>query len=519
MTRPHNAPPARLGGSSAPRPRVARSSETPLSTPAPGVSAQPRRVARLSRRTMLRGALGTLISLPLLECMLDDHGVAHADGTSLPCRYFLQQCPTSLVTSGSREEGMTPTRTGFGYDVRPVLQPLADHGVTSDVSVVSGLFVAPLDAPGGYNVDYHGQATYAILTGKRSGFDGVTWRPQGWSSDQIVARGLGAPTRFPSLYFQLDPQAGGTAISYEETEGFSDEPPIVYRGITAQSSPALAYRSLFTGFVPPSGMPDPEAELERRLRVSSLSYARDRIAALSSRVSAADRRTLDEHFTRVRELETRIANTSVGVVGAACADPGLPGVDPADVTTDVPDQDARAALWVDLIEMAFACDMTRVIAFGGSSVLTGAGMRHSRWADIGGLHGELQHTASQADLDAANAFFVDIYARVIARMKASTEGEATVLDRTAALFVMEGGKGLTNDPMRSGDGGGDPNHSVDNYVMLVGGRAGGLRSGQHVSLAGRDLHPAAVMNTAMRAVGVPQDLGDITDRVDELLTG
>jgi hypothetical protein len=55
--------------------------------------------------------------------------------------------------------------------------------------------------------------------------------------------------------------------------------------------------------------------------------------------------------------------------------------------------------------------------------------------------------------------------------------------------------------------------------MLVGGRAGGLRSGQHVSLAGRDLHPAAVMNTAMRAVGVPQDLGDITDRVDELLTG
>jgi hypothetical protein len=474
---------------------------------------------RLSRRTVLRGALGTVISLPLLECMLDDHGVAHADGTSLPCRYFLQQCPTSLVTSGSREEGMTPTRTGFGYDVRPVLQPLADHGVTSDVSVVSGLFVAPLDAPGGYNVDYHGQATYAILTGKRSGFDGVTWRPQGWSSDQIVARGLGAPTRFPSLYFQLDPQAGGTAISYEETTGFSDEPPIVYRGITAQSSPALAYRSLFTGFVPPSGMPDPEAELERRLRVSSLSYARDRIAALSSRVSATDRRTLDEHLTRVRELETRIANTSVGVVGASCADPGLPGVDPADVTTDVPDQDARAALWVDLIEMAFACDMTRVIAFGGSSVLTGAGMRHSRWADIGGLHGELQHTASQADLDAANAFFVDVYARVIARMKASTEGEATVLDRTAALFVMEGGKGLTNDPMRSGDGGGDPNHSVDNYVMLVGGRAGGLRSGQHVSLAGRDLHPAAVMNTAMRAVGVPQDLGDITDRVDELLTG
>ena len=474
---------------------------------------------RLSRRTVLRGALGTVISLPLLECMLDGNGVALAGGEALPLRYFLQQCPTSLVTSGSREEGMTPTRAGFGYDVRPVLQPLLDHDVVADTSVVSGLFVAPFDAPGGYNVDYHGQATYAILTGKRSGFEGVTWRPQGWSSDQLVARRMAAPTRFPSLYFQLDPQAGGTAISYEETTGFSDEPPIVYRGITAQSSPALAYRSLFTGFVPPSGMPDPEAELERRLRVSSLSYARDRITALSSRVSAADRRTLDEHLTRVRELETRIATTSVGVVGASCADPGLPGVDPADVSTDVPDQDRRAALWIDLIEMAFACDMTRVITFGGSSVLTGAGMRHDRWADIGGLHGELQHTAAQADLDAANAFFVDVYARLLARLKATTEGEGSVLDRTVALFAMEGGKGLTDDPMRSGDGGGDPNHSVDHYVMLVGGRAGGLRSGQHVSLAGRDLHPAAVMNTAMRAVGVEESLGDITDRVDELLSG
>jgi hypothetical protein len=40
-----------------------------------------------------------------------------------------------------------------------------------------------------------------------------------------------------------------------------------------------------------------------------------------------------------------------------------------------------------------------------------------------------------------------------------------------------------------------------------------------VSLEGRDLHPAAVMNTAMRAVGVDENLGDITDRVDELLSG
>lgn len=474
----------------------------------------------LSRRTLLRGAFGTAISLPLLECMLDDHGVAHADGTALPCRYFVMQCPTSLVTSGSRVEGMTPTRAGFGYDITPVLTPLADHGVAGDCSPVSGLFVAPLDVPGGYNVDYHGQATYAIMTGRRSGFSGTTWRPQGLSADQILQARIGGATRFPFLYFQLDAQAGGTAICYEETTGFSDEDPIVWRGLTPQSSPALAYRSLFMGFVPPGEMVDPAAEMERRLRVSSLSYAGDRIAALNARLSGNDRRTLDEHLTRVRALEMRIAASMPGTVTASCRDPLLSMEDPPDLGTDLPDQDARADLFVELITMAFACDMTRVLSLGGASVLTGAGMRHIQWSHIGGLHGEVQHTADQADLDLANRFFVDVYARILAGLKGTPEGDTgTVLDRTAALFAMEGGKGLTSDPMRSGDGGGDPNHSVDNYLMLVGGRSGGLRAGQHVSLAGRDLHPAVVFNTAMQAVGVNATLGEIEGTVDALFTG
>jgi hypothetical protein len=474
----------------------------------------------LSRRTVLRGALGTAISLPLLECMLDGNGVALAGGEALPARYFVMQCPTSLVTSGSRSDGMTPSRTGSGYDVTPVLLPLADHGVAADTSLVSGLFVAPLDVPGGYNVDYHGQATYAIMTGRRSGFSGTTWRPQGLSADQIVQARIGAATRLPFLYYQLDAQAGGTAICYEQTTGFDDEDPIVWRGLTPQSSPALAYRSLFMDFVPPGEMVDPAAEMERRLRVSSLSYAGDRIAALSARLSGNDRRTLDEHLTRVRALEVRIAASMPGTVTASCRDPLLAMEDPPDLGTDLPDQDARAALFVELVTMAFACDMTRVISLGGASVLTGAGMRHDQWSHIGGLHGEVQHTADQADLDLANRWFVDVYARILARLKGTPEGDAgTVLDRTAAVFAMEGGKGLTADPMRSGDGGGDPNHSVDNYLMMVGGRAGGLRAGQHVSLAGRDMHPAAVFNSAMQAVGVTDTLGEISDTVDELFAG
>lgn len=474
----------------------------------------------MARRHFLRGALGTAVSLPLLEYMLDDNGSAYADGSALPCRYFTFYCPTALVTSGSRSDAFTPSMSGDTYDITPCLEPLAERGVQSDVSVVSGLFVAPLDEPGGYNVDYHGQATYAIITGLRSGFSGVTWRPQGWSADMLVANALGTETRFPYLYYQIDPASGGHKIMYEQTRGFSDEPDIVYRGIDPQLSPARAYETLFGGFTPPTETgPDPNAELERRLRVSSLSYAREQITALRGRLGANDRLTLDEHLTRVRELETRLASTMTPPMTVSCRDPMHATADPPDLGGDLPDQEARAQLFVELVELAFACDATRVISMAGSSILTGAGMRHEQWADIGGLHGEVQHGGSQSALDAANRWFVDVYARVIERLAGIAEGSGNALDRTVALFVMEGGKGLTRDPMRSGDGGGDPNHSVDNAIMLVGGRGGGLRSGRHVNLTGRDLHHANVFNTAMRAAGVPATLGEFTTNLDDELLG
>lgn len=472
---------------------------------------------RLSRRAVLKGAFGTTLSLPMLECMLNGNGTALANGAPIPCRYFLFYCPTSLVGSGSRTEGLTPTLAGANWDVRPVLQPLQTHGVVADVQVVSGLFCAPVNVPGGYNRDHHGQSPSAVMSGVRSGWTGTLWRPQGWSADQLIARSIGTTTRFPFLYYQLDKQTGGTYVSFEETNGFAEETPKVFRGVPPQLSPLAAYRQLFTNFTPPNAMPDPRAVLELRLRQSSLSYAKDRITALSARVGAKDKQTLDEHFTRVRTLEQQLATTTPPTISPACRDPGAP-VDPPDVDVNVPDQESRAARFVDLIELAFACDMTRVLTLGGASVMTGPGMRHPQWRTIGGLHGEVQHASTQAALDAANRWFVDVYARVLARFKRTTEGSGTVLDRTVGVFVMEGGKGLSNDAQRSGDGGGDPNHSLDNSVMLVAGRAGGLKPGKHVNLSGQDRHHGVVFNSAFRALGVPGQLGEISGTVDALFT-
>ncbi|MEJ7732617.1 MAG: DUF1552 domain-containing protein [Polyangiaceae bacterium] len=471
---------------------------------------------RLSRRAMLRGAFGTALALPMLECMLNSRGNALADGTSLPKRYFLLHSPTSLVPSGnSKVDGITPQNAGFGYDLGTCLQPFSQYDVAGDISIVSGLFAAPLDVPGGYNVDYHGQAPFALMTGMRSGFGGVEWRPQGLSADQVAVQRLQPTTKFPFLYYQLDPQTGGIGVCYEQTNGFEGEPDVVFSEIQQQTSPMLAYGQLFTGFAPPSDEPDPQAELEKRLRMSSLSYAKESIGSLRGRLGAADQHTLDDHLDRVRALEKQIEAISGGA-SPDCHDPLFAGNDPPEISGDVPDQSARATLFVELVQLAFACDMTRVITIGGASVMTGTGMRNELWNDVGGLHGEVQHGSSQAGLDAANRWFVDVYAQVIAKLKGTVEGEGSVLDNTAALFMMEGGKGLADDPQRSGDGGSDPNHSVDNAVAFLGGRVGGLAAGQHLNLTGQDLHPSKVICTAFQALGIEPTLGEIEGAIEVL---
>ena len=41
----------------------------------------------------------------------------------------------------------------------------------------------------------------------------------------------------------------------------------------------------------------------------------------------------------------------------------------------------------------------RVLSLGGASVMTGSGMRNDLWNHVGGLHGEVQHASTQAELD------------------------------------------------------------------------------------------------------------------------
>ena len=88
---------------------------------------------------------------------------------------------------------------------------------------------------------------------------------------------------------------------------------------------------------------------------------------------------------------------------------------------------------------------------------------------------------------------------------------SSVLDNAALTLFFEGGHGF--DP-KEGDNI-NRAHSSDNMAILLSGRAGGLRPGQHIR--GEDRHPARVMVSALNAVGVGTDrLGDVAGDIPEL---
>src|SRR4051812_34108619 len=99
------------------------------------------RSKRLHRRTLLRGAAGAAVALPVLECMLNDSGTALAQASDpLPKRYAIVFAGQALggddwSKEQSRINGqslnqtghhITPAQAGSGYTITTPLRPLRD---------------------------------------------------------------------------------------------------------------------------------------------------------------------------------------------------------------------------------------------------------------------------------------------------------------------------------------------------------------------------------------------------------
>jgi hypothetical protein len=214
---------------------------------------------------------------------------------------------------------------------------------------------------------------------------------------------------------------------------------------------------------------------------------------LQGSLPASDRAKLIEYLSAIRDVEQRIQ------LAESQADQQLPLVDhPAGIPAD---WEAHMKLMIDLQVLAYQCDLTRVITFM-------VGREHSgmTYPQIGvnDSHHPISHYAGEVDkiekVAKINAYHVQMFAYYLDRLRATPDGDGTLLDHMTMMY----GAGIADSNSH------DP---YDIPIVLAGKGAGFLKGGRHIRF--KDVPLANLHLTLMDQFGVTMEkFGDSTGRVD-----
>jgi hypothetical protein len=426
----------------------------------------------LSRRHVLRG-MGAALTLPLLDCMLPRVLGAPSTFKPWPTSQVVQpRMICCYIPNGVNILEWMPSGSGRTDTLSPTLKVLQAY--RDDFTVLTGL--GHPASQGGHS----GADTWLTAANLKSkpGADYTN----SVSIDQIAAELHGQKTRFPSL--QLSDQSGTGAAGHSHTLSFD----INGTPLPAENSPRRLFERLFV----PDSVSDRAATLKRYAeRRSILDDIAGEAKSLERKLGAGDRRKLDEFLASVRQTEKQVERMQawVDVPKAKVTEAGLQLASQPGNAHDRP-------MWLDvmleLAYLAFITDTTRVITFEWSREAGGYG-------GGGENHHELSHHGGDAGMLAKLAnidrFHLSRLGRFMGMLKATREGDGTMLDRTMILY----GSG-----MNSGKGG---EHSPKNLPTLVaGGHKLGLKLGQHLAFDA-DKHPplANLLLSLVQRMGVETD--------------
>lgn len=429
----------------------------------------------LSRRALLRGLGGAAIALPLLDAMRGRS--ASALGPEGPKRLIVMYTPNGTIA-----HNFWPTGGEFEFTLSPILAPLAPH--KKDLLILRGIdMLSSLDGPG----DAHQKGTGQCLTATKlleGDFSGDAGQSAGWASgisiDQRVANHSGTATPYASLEL-------GVAV-----EGSTVGSRISYRGpgqpLPPENNPYAAYQRLFA-----DALKDPvEVQRLAERRSTVLDAVADQHEQLRDRLGVEDRVKLESHLLAVEEIRARLDQPTMQFGGVCQSlDQGL-AVDPG-LVANMP---TIGRLQMDLLAMAFACDLTRV----GTLMWTQSAATHVYSfldpAIVEGHH-SIAHKGDEDKTKVAqntkiNVWFAEQLAYLISALKAIPEGEGTVFDNTVILWTNEQAKGNNHDRM------GMP------YV-LAGSAGGHFKTGRYI-VQGQQTPHNKLLVSLLQAMGIDDDV-------------
>jgi hypothetical protein len=206
---------------------------------------------------------------------------------------------------------------------------------------------------------------------------------------------------------------------------------------------------------------------QRENLASVLDDLQDDLRAVRSQISQHDRRLLDEHLTRVRQMEMELHDAAVS--GNRRTAPVL--------KTGVKQQDAQmphlSKMQIDLMVSAFAADFIRVATL---QYAHSAGDTVMSWLNIEGRHHDISHKPdtdeqAQRELTRINHWYCEQVAYLAKRLAETAEpdGSGSLLDQTTILWTNELGKG--ND------------HSHENIPFVLVGGGLGFRMGRSLKFS------------------------------------
>jgi hypothetical protein len=421
---------------------------------------------RLSRRTLLRAA-GAGIGLPLLDAMrLGTGRTARAEAAAAHQRLVAIHVPLGMMPQfffpeKDKAREQEKTGTAAGGPSSPYLDLLADH--RGQFTVFSGMSHPEVDG------NHH--AGQCFLTG--APHPGQPTFRNSVSVDQLAAETIGLDTRFPFLPLSVQASANYTNSLSVSRSGV---------GIQPETSPKRLYRSLFV-----AGTPEEKAATMRRIEAggSVLDLVLDKAGRLERSVAPEDRSRLDQYFSSVRELESRLArsidweNRPKPVVAYAEPD------DIADATRVI----EKSKLIYDLVRLALETDSTRVITL---TLSTFSVVPH-----VPGVKNEthgLTHHGNEpekiAELKKIEEAQMRAFGEFLASLRAAQEHGRSLLDHTQILY----GSCL----------GSANSHSNQNLPLVLAG--GGYRHLGHLAFDEKRNEPLAnLFVTMLQRLGVETD--------------
>ncbi len=431
---------------------------------------------KLDRRSVLRGAGTIAIALPWLEIMGHDK-LAHAAGT--PAKRFLSVYqPGGTVLDKFWPSATDPTTSS-------ILAPLAEH--KAKLLVLKGL---NMDCAVG---EQHQSGIIGWLTGSKQ-----TGSPNDYTSyasiDQVIATRLqaDATTHKPhgSLQFGVRWATGKShgllspinSATFEDSKQLTPLPP--------RLDPQQIFSDLFGTLAPATPAMSGAADARIARRKSVLDYVDKRYVALGNRLGAADKAKLDNHLTKLREIEMAL---KTGVVSSSiCKAPTKVDTKGYNPTTGLMSGDAGQIVdtdsdkmiptvgkfMLDMMVMAFACDLTSV----GHFQWTDTEAKHTfPWLTLPNHHHFYQHDGGfqPVQCEQIAIWYSQMHAYLLSAMDAvEVAPGVSLLDESVVFFGSE----LAHPPT----------HDKKNMPFMLAGGGGGLKGGRMLDFGGKSHNPLLV---------------------------